>query len=417
VENATHLRETLKGLLLAVAEGKLLEMDLRDSELEFKAVTQDDNNDGSSSDGNPTLEVLEPAAVGNAGVPEPDVTVGNVPDFNGCTPSGSGTAPETVRGQPGIWKATVGEVLRAAQSESVVLFLGESGSGKDYLARLLHDNSRRAHGPFFSINCAALVDELAESELFGHEIGAFTGAGKRKRGLVEFADGGTLLLNELGELSPNLQAKLLTFLDTQAFTRVGGETSVSVNARIVAATNRDLAQDVEAGRFRLDLYYRINVFPITVPPLRERLDDLPSLSRELLEDLCTKMERTEAARVDPRTMRRLRLYNWPGNVRELRNVLERALVQCEGKRIEPKHVAFLQPKQSVIAGDELSVVLRVSEHSSMKDQVELAKKQLVAEALRRARGNVCAAARMLGVSRDMLRHQIKVLGIDRPERG
>ncbi len=165
------------------------------------------------------------------------------------------------------------------------MLLGESGSGKDYLARYIHNHSKRAGGPYFSVNCAAIAAQLAESELFGHEKGSFTGAQGRKRGLLELAEGGTLLLNEIGELSLPLQAKLLTFLDTKKFTRVGGEKEISVNARLIAATNRDLQKEVEAGRFRNDLFYRINVMTITVPPLRERREDLPILTREILSQL------------------------------------------------------------------------------------------------------------------------------------
>ena len=165
----------------------------------------------------------------------------------------------------------------AARSESVILFLGESGSGKDYLARYLHESSNRASGPFLGINCAALPEELVESELFGHEAGAFTGSGGRKRGLVELAEGGTFLMNEIAELPFRLQAKLLSFLDNQSFIRVGGEKQIRVNSRIVAATNRELKKEVQAGNFREDLYYRLNVFSVNVPPLRERVEDLPIL--------------------------------------------------------------------------------------------------------------------------------------------
>ncbi len=182
-------------------------------------------------------------------------------------------------------KTTLHHVRLAAKVDSICLFLGESGSGKDWLARYLHDHSPRASGPFFCINCAALAPELAESELFGHEKGAFTGAANRKRGLLELAEGGSLLLNEIGELSPKLQSKLLTFLDTKSFTRVGAEKNIFVNARLVAATNRHIDREVEAGTFRRDLFYRISVLTIRVPPLRERMEDLPILVRNLTTSL------------------------------------------------------------------------------------------------------------------------------------
>ena len=180
---------------------------------------------------------------------------------------------------------TVNQVRIAAKSYSTILLTGESGSGKDYLAQYIHNHSDRAGGPFFSVNCAAIAQQLAESELFGHEKGSFTGAVARKRGILELAEGGTLLLNEIGELPLPLQAKLLTFMDTKKFPRVGGEKEISVNARLIAATNRDLKKEVDAGRFREDLFYRINVMSISVPPLRERMEDIPILVTEILAKL------------------------------------------------------------------------------------------------------------------------------------
>ncbi|MFH0821484.1 MAG: sigma 54-interacting transcriptional regulator, partial [Pseudomonadota bacterium] len=186
-------------------------------------------------------------------------------------------------------RRTIGQVRLAAKKDSTCLLLGDSGTGKDYLARYLHDYSPRAGGPFFSVNCAAVAPELAESELFGHEPGAFTGAVTRKRGLLELAESGTLLLNEIGELSLTLQAKLLEFLDTQTITRVGGVKNILVNARLVAATNRNLEKEAEAGRFRIDLFYRLNVVTIHVPPLRDRLEDMPALVHKLSTALAKKM--------------------------------------------------------------------------------------------------------------------------------
>jgi PAS domain S-box-containing protein len=205
----------------------------------------------------------------------------------------------------------------AAENDSTVLLTGESGSGKDYLARYIHNHSRRSSGPFYSINCASIPAELAESELFGHEAGAFTGATKRKRGLLELAEGGTILLNEIGELSQGLQAKLLAFLDTRTFTRVGGEKDVAVNVRLIAATNRNLREEISAGRFRQDLFYRLDVFSIRLPPLRGRLDDLPRLVNEFIERLAPSLGYTGGVLLDPRVMDTLRQYAWPGNVREL----------------------------------------------------------------------------------------------------
>ena len=199
-------------------------------------------------------------------------------------------------------EAILPRLMRVAPGDSTVLLLGESGSGKDYWARWLHEHSHRARGPFFAVNCAALTTEIAESELFGHEPGAFTGANRRKRGLLELAEGGTLLLNEIGELSLVAQAKLLTFLDTRMITRVGGEKTILVDARIICATNRDLQQETQAGGFRADLFHRINVFTVTVPPLRSRTEDIPPLCSELLEKIGKRLGRTRLPAVDSQAL-------------------------------------------------------------------------------------------------------------------
>ena len=227
-------------------------------------------------------------------------------------------------------RATMREARSAAASDGTVLLQGESGSGKDYLARWIHDHSKRSLGPYFSLNCAAISRELAESELFGHERGAFTGAHGRKRGLLELAEGGTLLLNEIGELPLSLQSKLLTFLDTRSFLRVGGEKSLNVNARIISATNRSLDKEVEEGRFLSALFYRINVFGITVPPLRDRIEDIPILLEEIMQRLAVELQLSHLPYVDPSFAMALTRYDWPGNVRELRNALERSLMLSDG---------------------------------------------------------------------------------------
>ncbi len=315
-----------------------------------------------------------------------------------------------------IMEATLEQARLAAQSESIILLLGESGSGKDYLAKYLHDHSGRVGGPFFAINCAALAASIAESELFGHESGSFTGSRGRKLGLLEMAEGGTLLLNEVGELSPELQAKLLTFLDTQSFTRVGGEKTIKVNARIVAATNRDLEHDVALGRFREDLYYRLNVFAIRVPSLRDRKEDIPFLARDLLETLSIKLGRTIPPVLDLTAIEALSRYQWPGNVRELRNVLERALILCRGNVIRSEDIS-LPGKRADERHDarEIPVAMAVSRNCNLNEALETAKRQVIVSALARSGGNVSAAARLLGISRDALRHHIKALDIDRGE--
>ncbi|MBI5249535.1 MAG: sigma 54-interacting transcriptional regulator [Desulfomonile tiedjei] len=313
-----------------------------------------------------------------------------------------------------IMEATLEKARLAAQSESIVLLLGESGSGKDHLAKYLHDHSRRTGGPFFAINCAALAASLAESELFGHEPGSFTGSRGRKRGLLEMAEGGTLLLNEIGELSKELQAKLLTFLDTQSFTRVGGEKMIQVNARIVGATNRDLELEVSAGRFREDLYYRLNVFSIRVPSLRERKDDIPFLARDMLETLAMKLGRSMPPILDVSALEALARYDWPGNVRELRNVLERAMILCGGDVIKFHDISITERRTDDICDEnEISVSVSLSGSRNMNEAIEKAKREMIVGALRRCSGNVSATARLLGVSRDALRHHMKMLELDR----
>jgi PAS domain S-box-containing protein len=291
----------------------------------------------------------------------------------------------------------------AAQKDGIILLLGESGSGKDYLARYIHDHSRRSNNPYYTLNCAALPPELAESELFGHEAGAFTGARGRKRGLVEMAEGGTLLLNEVGELPLPLQAKLLTFLDTRSFTRVGGERPVSVNARILAATNRDLENELRQGRFRHDLYYRLNVLCLRVPPLRERMDDLPNLVDRIMEALAVEMQLPERPTVDQATQRALQSYKWPGNVRELRNVLERALMLWESGPIK------LATLGSEVHGEEWTHVVRFPNDGSLTEVAREVKQSLCLEALRRSNGNKAEAARMLGITRYSLLRVLKTL--------
>jgi len=302
-------------------------------------------------------------------------------------------------------RSTLTKIRMAAERETTILLLGESGSGKDYLARYVHDHSKRSNGPFFAVNCAAVARELAESELFGHERGAFTGAHGRKRGLLELAEGGTLLLNEIGELSLPLQAKLLSFLDTREFTRVGGERNISVNARLITATNRDLESEVEAGRFRHDLFYRLNVISVVVPPLRERREDIPVLVREIILRLRTEMQLPSIPEIDTATMNALMNYHWPGNVRELRNVLERAFMLSDGKGI---YLAGLQLGSS---SQDWSYTINFPADRCLNDVTREMKTSLINEALRRSGGSRQGAARLLGISRYSLKHYMHSLEI------
>ncbi|MGC8659183.1 MAG: sigma-54 interaction domain-containing protein, partial [Desulfomonilaceae bacterium] len=302
-------------------------------------------------------------------------------------------------------RATLVKANLATESNSIVLLTGETGCGKDYLARYIHNHSSRATGPFYSINCAAIPSELAESELFGHEPGAFTNAVRRKRGILELAEAGTLLLNEVGELSTIMQAKLLTFLDTFSFTRLGGEKSISVNTRLIAATNRDLWAEVQEGRFRKDLYYRLNVIAIKVPPLRDRVEDIPSLSNKILTDLCKEMQITNVPTIDPEAMKALCRYSWPGNVRELRNVLERSLIVSRGKSIRLGHL-----RMGVV--EKHSDIPDLIHGVSLYEAIEDIERRMIDEALKRGRGRKQEAAALLGISRFALARLMTKLGIN-----
>lgn len=305
-------------------------------------------------------------------------------------------------------RETLGQVKLAAQTQSVVLLTGESGCGKDYLSRFVHEWSPRAGGPYVTINCAALSPELVESELFGHEAGAYTGSKGRKRGLLELAEGGTLLLNEVGELTSRIQSKLLTFLDTQTFIRVGGEKEISVNVRLIAATNRDLVQEVQDGVFRRDLFYRLNVFSIEVPPLRRRKDDIPILIQEILGSLSTKMGLAGTPQMDAAALKLMINYDWPGNVRELRNVLERSVILSRGYRITTSHLPELEKEGN---GLDLKLALNLYKGRSLHEAVNDAKRAVIGECLRQTDGNLKEAADALGITRDSLKHQIKALKI------
>ncbi len=293
-------------------------------------------------------------------------------------------------------QVTLSKARVAADTDSIVLLQGESGSGKDFLARWIHDHSLRAEGPFFTINCAAVARELAESELFGHERGAFTGAVARKKGILELAEGGTLLLNEIGELDLSLQAKLLAFLDTRSFLRVGGQVHIHVNARLIAATHRNLDIESAEGRFLRPLLYRLSVFPIDVPALRERNDDIPLLAEQIIHKLASEMQLSRVPVIDADHVRILRQYHWPGNVRELRNVLERSLMLWGGERFNlTLPVGFTDDR-------DWSCTVRYVEGLTLREITDQVTKSLCTEVLHRCRGNKKETARLLGISRDAL---------------
>jgi Nif-specific regulatory protein len=295
-------------------------------------------------------------------------------------------------------------IAKAAPSDSTVLIRGESGTGKELAARAIHRGSPRARKPFVAINCAALPEHLAESELFGHERGAFTGAINQKHGLFEAADGGTIFLDEIGELPLALQAKLLRALQEREVVRVGGVHPIKVNVRVIAATNRDMEAMAKDGRFREDLYYRLNVFPITLPPLRERREDIVLLARYFLRQFGEACKRPARGLTQPALNCLLR-YDWPGNVRELQNAIERAVVLCDGEFIHP----FDLP-ETIRELDAPTEATGLHLQTAIKET----KKRLILQAIEQAQGNLTAAAKLLGVDAANLHRLIREMEI-KPE--
>src|SRR5512145_2575412 len=295
----------------------------------------------------------------------------------------------------------------AGSDATTVLIEGESGSGKEVVARAVHFESARAERPFLQVNCAALPEQLLESELFGHERGAFTDAHVQKRGLFEAADGGAVMLDEIGDLPPGGQAKLLRLLENKTFRRVGGVTELRADVRVIAATNVNLEERVSEGRFRADLFFRLNVVRIAVPSLREHPEDVPTLTAHFVARFNQEMKRTVHGVSGP-AMEMLRAYHWPGNVRELRNVIERAFILHAGvEEIRPEHLSpELRRATPAMRPDRL--VPSVTPDGLVLDDVE---RKLIVEAMERASGNQSKAARLLGVSRDTLRYRLKKHGI------
>ncbi len=315
----------------------------------------------------------------------------------------SGNVDMPVVGDSPVMRRLLETANRAAQSSTTVLLTGESGTGKQVLAEHIHARSPYRDGPFVYVNCVAISDELIESTLFGHEKGAFTSAVSRKCGRLEGAAGGTAFLDEIGDISTNLQAKLLHFLEAGEFERVGGNQTVRVDCRLIAATNRDLAADLRDGRFREDLYYRLNVINLRVPPLRERAQDVPVLADAFLTRFVRELKRQELA-FDPRTLAVMARYAWPGNVRQLKNAVERMTVLASG----PLLTAELLPPE-VLEGPDAEEA--VTEAMPYKDAVVAYKRRLVRAALLRTGGNQTLAARQLGLQRSYLNRLIKELEI------
>jgi two-component system nitrogen regulation response regulator NtrX len=311
-----------------------------------------------------------------------------------------GDGPRMIGSSPAFLHA-LEQASRVARSDARVLLLGESGTGKELLAAHIHRNSPCADGPFVKVNCAAIPTELIESELFGHEKGAFTGATSVRRGKFELANGGTLFLDEVGDLRESSQAKLLRVLQEGEFQRVGGEKTVHVNVRVVAATNRDLAQMAAQGAFREDLYYRLSVVPVRVPALRDRIDDIPALAEYALADFCSR-NNFKAKRFDDGVLAVFAGYKWPGNVRELRNTVERMAILASGDVLTVEAIPSeirLQPEDS--------------SRSVLHETREAAERERIRQALEETDWNVSAAARLLNIERTNLHKRMRSLGMER----
>ncbi len=311
-----------------------------------------------------------------------------------------GEGPRMI-GESPAFRQVLEQATQVARSDARVLLAGESGTGKEQLAAHMHRSSPFAAGPFVKVNCAAIPVDLLESELFGHEKGAFTGASSSRRGKFELADGGTIFLDEVGDLHEASQAKLLRVLQEGEFQRVGGEETLHVTVRVVSATNQDLAARVAEKTFREDLYYRLSVVPIRVPPLRERLEDIRPLSEYFVEEFCRR-NNFKPKPIDAAVFDELRAYRWPGNIRELRNVIER--------------MAILAP--APITVDAIPVEIRLSARqpgaaSTLEETRAQAERETIQRALDQAGWNVAAAARALGVERTRLHKRIRALGLER----
>jgi transcriptional regulator with PAS, ATPase and Fis domain len=293
-------------------------------------------------------------------------------------------------------------VARVAVSPaSTVLLTGESGTGKDLVAKVIHYTSDRASKPFMNITCSALPEQLLESELFGHERGAFTDARLQKKGLLETADGGTVFLDEIGEMTPALQAKLLRFLEEKSFKRVGGSVDLKVDVRVIAATNRNLEEEVATHRFRSDLFYRLNVLPISVPTLRSHTEDIALLVEYFIDTFNSEF-RKRVLGATPAAYAILQGYGWPGNVRELRNVIERAMLLSDGDRLDARDFAGLRSVASADTEFELPAT---------GVDLEQLERSLLVQALRRSAGNQTRAGGLLGLNRDQIRYRIEKFGL------
>ena len=296
-------------------------------------------------------------------------------------------------------------VARVAPTRATVLLAGESGVGKDMIGRAIHQHSPRKNQPYVKINCTAIPENLMESELFGYERGAFTGANTSKPGKFEQADHGTVFVDEIGDVPGNIQVKLLRILQERQFERLGSNVTRNVDVRVIAATNVDLRAALEQGRFREDLYYRLNVVPISIPPLRERKEDIPFLAIHFVQKLSKDLGST-AESISPGAIDRLLNHPWPGNVRELENTIERSLVLASGNVLEASDMRIEAPRNSGFTTSQQAPLLPEGETLEHWEQM------MIREALRRANGNKSQAARMLGLTRNALRYRLSQMGMD-----
>jgi DNA-binding NtrC family response regulator len=318
-------------------------------------------------------------------------------------------------GQTARMHAIYGMIEKVSKSPTTVLISGESGTGKELVARALHDSSNRAKAPFIQVNCGAIPENLFESELFGYEKGAFTGAVSAKPGRFELADGGTLFLDEVGELPRDMQVKLLRVLQDGTFERVGGIRSQTVDVRLVAATNRDLVKEVKKGGFREDLYYRLNVIPIRLPPLRDRSDDIPLLTEHFVSKFNARLD-TQIHEVTPEAMAALMAHSWPGNIRELENLIERSVLLCEGDRITLADLPGLVEEGALDMGgmDEPPSEMGLKQY--VRVYTAKLERNRIQRVLEEEGGNVTHASKKLGISRKSLQLKMKEYGLREPAR-
>src|SRR6187402_2256079 len=317
---------------------------------------------------------------------------------------------DNIIGSSGALAAVLGVVKKVAKSNTTVLVRGETGTGKELIAGAVHHNSQRNSRSFIKVNCAALQENLLESELFGHEKGAFTSADKQRIGRFEQADGGTLFLDEVGDMSPNTQAKILRVLQEHEFERLGGTRTLRVDVRIIAATNRNLTQMVQEGRFREDLFYRLNVVSVETPPLRDRKEDIPALGDFFVKRFATELKKRVEG-THPEAQKLLMRHNWPGNIRELENVIERAVLLADGPQVQVSDLQIGEQASGGSSSSDRATVVRIPPTGIPLEEIE---RQAVVEALKMSNWVQKDAAELLGISPRVMNYKIKILGIEIP---